>query len=112
MFGVGVSADSVWIDEVTLAEPKVSYREIIANVSAYTSAEGGSVGAWGDELQVGYAAADDLPRGTVVVVCGSTYIIMDRFGGDYVNRLDLYMEDESEAWEFGRKELKVYVKED
>ena len=90
----------------------VSAREITVNASAYTSSEGGNIGAWGDELKEGHAASDDLPRGTVVIIGDREYIIMDRFGGDYSNRLDIYFGDnESAAWEFGRKELKVKVRE-
>ena len=39
------------------------------------------------------AAADDLPRGTKVTVLGNTWVVDDCFGGNYRNKLDLFMPD-------------------
>jgi len=82
------------------------------DASAYTSAEGGTLGCRGDVLQVGYVASDDLPYGTVVYIGEQRFVVMDCFGGDYSGRLDIFMESESDALEFGRKELEIYVEED
>lgn len=104
MFGIETTADS------TVAQP--TYREITVNASAYTANEGGPLGAWGDVLKVGHVAADDLPYNTVVIIGEREYVVKDRFGGGYRNRIDIFMESEAEAWEFGRRELKIYVKEE
>ena len=94
-----------------LRKPK--YREVTMNVSAYTYHEGGDIGAWGDTLQLGDCASDDLPYGTKVVVGGKEYTVRDRFGGGYKNRLDIYYgSDLDGAWEFGRRTMKVKVKEE
>lgn len=90
---------------------KPRYREVVMEVSAYTSAEGGSIGAWGKELAVGDCASDDLPRGTVVIVGDRRLTVNDRFGGGYSGRLDIYMEDHDAAVSFGRQWITVRVEE-
>lgn len=92
---------------VELSKPR--WDEVVMEVSAYTSSEGGSKGAWGKELVVGDVASDDLPRGAVVVVDGREYVVNDRFGGGYVGRLDIYIDDYDAAMEFGRRTMKVKV---
>ena len=55
------------------------------------------------------AAADDLPFGAKVYIGDQCYVIQDRFGGNYKNRLDIYMQSEADCWEFGRQYLMVLV---
>lgn len=75
-------------------------------VSAYCDQGYTASGEW---VQEGFAASDDLPLGTVVIVNGVSYIVMDRFGGGYADHLDLYMPSYDAAIAFGRQVLDVYV---
>lgn len=80
---------------------------VTMNVSAYThSSQPMANGEW---PHVGAVAADDLPFGTTVIVNGRTYIVKDRFGGGYTNRLDIFMDSYDEAIQFGRQWLDVEV---
>ena len=55
-------------------------------------------------------AADHLPFGAKVTLPdGRTWIVQDRFGGGYRDRLDLFLPTESECWKFGRQWLKCKV---
>ena len=94
---------------VELSKPR--WDEVTMEVSAYTSEEGGSKGAWGKELAVGDCASDDLPQGTIVCVEGREYVVNDVFGGGYVGRLDLYYGDDYDAaMDFGRRWITVKVR--
>lgn len=88
---------------------KSRWDEVVMEVSAFTSSEGGRYGAWGKELAVGDVASDDFPKGTVMIVDGKEYVVNDVFGGGYVGRLDIYMDDYEAAMEFGRRTMKVKV---
>ena len=80
----------------------------VLNCSAYTWS--GNPTASGVYPQVGHCAADHLPFGArVTLPDGRTLIVTDRFGGSYTDRLDIYMDSESECWEFGRQHLKCRV---
>ena len=52
---------------------------------------------------------DDVPFGTRVEIDGHMYIVEDRFGGGYTNRIDIYMDTKSEAFQWGRRHLKVKI---
>ena len=74
------------------------------SVSAYTHS--GNPTASGVWPQVGMAAADHLPFGSKVTLPdGRILTITDRFGGGYSDRLDIFMNSETECWKFGRKNL-------
>ena len=74
------------------------------NVSAYTWS--GNPTASGVYPQVGHCAADHLPFGTrVTLPDGRTLTVTDRFGGNFTDRLDIYMDSESECWQFGRQNI-------
>lgn len=75
-------------------------------VTAYCDQGYTASGQW---VQEGFAASDDLPFGTVVVVHGRSYVVMDRFGGGYTDHLDLYMSSYDEAVAFGRQTIQVWV---
>ena len=58
----------------------------------------------------GMAAADHLPFGTKVTLPdGRVLTITDRFGGNYDNRLDIFLNSEAECWQFGRQFLRCKV---
>lgn len=85
----------------------VEARTYTANVSAYTWS--GNRMANGEYPHIGAVAADDLPLGTKIKINGKVYVVKDRFGGGYTNRLDIYMSTHQEAINFGRQYLEVEV---
>lgn len=92
-------------------------REIVAEVTAFTgdpSENGGYEGLTveGKPLEEGHVAADDLPLGTKVIIEGKEYIVADRFGGNYRNRIDIYMPSRESAYRFGRQHLTVKIIEE
>lgn len=76
-------------------------------VSAYTNS--GGVMANGQYPYVGAVASDDLPLGTTVIINGYTYVVADRFGGGYTDMIDIFVDSEEEAIQFGRQYLDVTV---
>ena len=76
-------------------------------VSAYTHS--GGVMANGQYPYVGAVASDDLPLGTTVIINGCTYVVADRFGGGYTDMIDIFVDSEEEAIQFGRQYLDVTV---
>lgn len=57
-------------------------------------------------------ACDGLPFGTEVVIDGHTYIVQDRFGGNYdKSKIDIYMYKKEDAFKFGRQVKIVEVKD-
>lgn len=85
----------------------VDARTVTMNVSAYTWT--GNVMANGEYPYEGVVASDDLPLGTKVKVNGRIYVVKDRFGGGYTNRLDIYMDSYQRAINFGRQYLHVEI---
>ena len=87
----------------------------LMNVSAYTASvrecgKADGITASGVKARAGRTvASDDLPFGTVVRIKGREYVVEDRFGGGYRDRLDIFMEEEDEAWEFGRQWVEVEI---
>ena len=80
----------------------------VLNTSAYTWT--GNKTASGVYPKVGMCAADHLPFGAKVTLPdGRTLVVTDRFGGGYGDRLDIFMNTESECWQFGRRWLKCKV---
>ena len=58
-------------------------------------------------------ACDHLPFETKVKIDGHIYVVEDRFGGGYDNKIDIYMENKEEAWKFGRQpKIVEIIKED
>lgn len=78
-----------------------------ANVSAYTHT--GNTMANGQYPYESAIAMDDVPLGTQVIINGRTYVVADRFGGGYTNRIDIFMDTYEQAINFGRQYLTVEV---
>ena len=82
---------------------------VTLNASAYTHS--GNPTASGVMPMVGHCAVDRIngqyvPFGTKIYTAdGRTLVVTDRFGGNYNNRLDIFMASESECWQFGRQNL-------
>lgn len=81
---------------------------IIAECSAYTPYDCGTITATGETVHVGGVACNFLPFGTVVVIDGVEYIVNDRCGID--GCIDIFMESYEDAIEFGRQYKEVYIK--
>ena len=85
---------------------------VTLNCSAYCDR---GITASGEPVRPGICAMDMLngvmvPFGSrVTLPDGTTLIVKDRFGGNYNNRLDVWMPTESACWLFGRKDLKCEV---
>ena len=80
----------------------------VLNCSAYThSGNRTASGVW---PAVGQCAADHLPFGSKVTLPdGRVLVVTDRFGGGYSDRLDIFLNSESECWQWGRKWLKCKI---
>ena len=65
--------------------------------------------------QVGMCACDKINGGWVkfgtriTLPDGRVLTVTDRFGGNYDNRLDIFLPTEAECWQFGRQWLKCRV---
>ena len=87
-------------------------------MSAYTADAdecGGNDGitASGAQATAGHTIAmdDGVPFGTVVEIEGHRYVVEDRFGGGYTNRIDIFMDTKAEAFQWGRRWLDVKIYE-
>ena len=86
---------------------------VTLNCSAFTHS--GNPTASGVMPQVGMCAMDKLngvtvPFGTKVhLPDGRTLVVTDRFGDGRNNCLDIFMNTESECWQFGRQWLRCKV---
>ena len=86
---------------------------VTLNASAYYHT--GNPTASGVMPQVGHCAVDKIngqwiPFGTIIKTeDGRVLTVTDRFGGNYNNRLDVFMDSESECWKFGRQWLKCRI---
>gem|GEM_PF-3207486 len=85
-------------------------RVLTMEATAYTWS--GSKTASGVWPEVGMVAVDPsvIPLGTQLYVEGYGPAIAADTGGDIKgNRVDLYMDSESECWEFGRRDVRVKI---
>lgn len=81
----------------------------VLNISAYC--ETGNPTASGVWPTAGATcAADHLPFGTrVTLPDGRTWVVEDRLGGGYSDRLDLFKASEDECWKWGRRWLRCRI---
>lgn len=90
-------------------------RKIVANVSAYTAdsdecGKSDGITASGKRATAGRTIAmDGVPFGTQVRINGNIYIVEDRFGGGYSDRIDIFMNSKAEAFNFGRQYIEVEI---
>lgn len=95
--------------------PTPSYREIEANISAYTASDdecgkADGITASGTVATAGRTIAmDGVPFGTLVEIDGHVYVVEDRFGGGYSDRIDIFMDTKEEAFQWGRRYMKVRI---
>ena len=81
---------------------------LIAECSAYSPYDCGTITATGETVHVGGVACNFLPFGTVVIIDGREYVVNDRCGID--GCIDIFMESYEDAIEFGRRYKEVYIK--
>lgn len=89
-------------------------KRLVMEATAYTTDDPGSTGytANGNRLRHGLVAVDPdvIPLGTHLYIEGYGYAVADDIGGAINgNRIDLAMDSTSEALEFGRRDVVVYV---
>ena len=88
------------------------------NASAYCHT--GNPTASGVMPQVGMCAVDKIngqwiPFGTKIRIIDDhnvgihELVVTDRFGGNYNNKMDIFMQTESECWQFGRQWIKCRI---
>ena len=90
---------------------------VTLNCSAYTHSTNPT--ASGVMPQVGHCAVDKIngqwiPFGTKIRIIDQNVgmhelVVTDRFGGNYNNRMDIFMASESECWQFGRRFLRCRI---
>ena len=114
----GVAEDMTMNKQEAIESATVKGREELYEVTAYTASAdecGGKtdgITASGEKVKEGVSiATDNLPFYTKVLINGKIYIVHDRFGGDYQNRIDIYVQTKEEAIAFGRQQLKVVILE-
>ena len=56
-------------------------------------------------------ASDHLPLGTVVEIDGVQYVVEDRFGGGYNNKIDVFVNDKHTAYKKRKRKVKVKIYE-
>lgn len=120
-----ITDDNLLSPQVAIAETVDTQKPIekpadvsqvfVANVSWYTASvdECGSdsgITASGKVAVAGRTvAADHLPLGTRLRINGNEYVVEDRFGGGYTDRVDIFCNSKEEAFANGRQYLTVEV---
>ena len=106
------------LDEIIFTveeQRKPKYREKFAIVTYYTATDdecgkedgitaSGTVATEGRTI-----AADHLEFGTIVEIDGVQYIVEDRFGGNYTNKIDVFVNDKHTAYKLGKRKVKVKI---
>jgi len=98
----------------------ISLLAIVVTLSATAYCETGNPTASGVMPQVGHCAVDKIngqwiPFGTKIRILDDKnvgmheLVVTDRFGGNYNNRMDIFMASESECWRFGRRFLRCRI---
>ena len=108
-----VPAQEIPVEEIEI--PTKSNRKVVMNVSAYTASDdecgnGDNItasGKYGTPFHT--CASDDLPFGAMLLINGQIWIVEDRFGGGYSNRVDLMMETKDQCFDFGRQYIEVEI---
>ena len=92
-----------------------SLLAIVVTLSATAYCETGNPTASGVMPQVGHCAVDKIngqwiPFGTKIRIIDQNVgihelVVTDRFGDGRNNAMDIFMQTESECWQFGRRSL-------
>jgi 3D (Asp-Asp-Asp) domain-containing protein len=100
--------------ERTGAEPSRYSRALTMNASAYTAHDDGNSNTTyrGNPVHKGLVAVDPsvIPLGTRLYIPGYGYAVADDIGGAIRgNRIDMAFDNRSEALQFGRQQVTVYI---
>ena len=93
----------------------INLLAIVVTLSATAYCHTGNPTASGVMPAVGMCAVDKIngvtvPFGTrITLPNGRVLTVTDRFGGNYNNKMDIFMQSESECWQFGRRWLECRV---
>lgn len=98
----------------------INLLAIVVTLSATAYCHTGNPTASGVMPAVGHCAVDKIngqwiPFGTKIRILDDhnvgmhELVVTDRFGGNYDNRLDIFLPTEAECWQFGRQWLKCKV---
>lgn len=92
-----------------------SLLAIVVTLQTTAYCHTGNPTASGVMPQVGQCAMDKIngvtvPFGTrITMPDGRVLTVTDRFGGNYNNRLDIFLPTEAECWQFGRQWLRCRI---
>jgi len=93
----------------------LSLLAIVVTLQATAYCHTGNPTASGVMPQVGHCAVDKIngqwiPFGTrITLPDGRVLTVTDSFGGNYNNRMDIFMQSEAECWQFGRRILRCKI---
>ena len=104
--------------QVSRGEPVQRIERRVMKITAYTARDKGMNGkgitANGEKVIEGRTIAADssIPFGTEIYIpeLGKTFVVTDRGGAIYGDRLDLFMESRKDALRFGVQDLGVLIK--
>jgi len=91
--------------------PTVRTMEVTAYTIAYDETGRGDGVTASGELGIPHltVASDDLPFYTRIRINGKEYIVHDRFGGGYTDRIDILMDTKEECFAWGRQIVEVEI---
>lgn len=106
------------VQQISRGEPVLTIERRVMRVTAYTANDKGMNGrgitANGERAQEGrtIAAPKEIPLGSEIFIpdLGKTFVVTDRGGAIYNDRLDLFMEKRKDAMDFGVQYLEVWVR--
>ena len=97
----------------------INLLAIVVTLQTTAYCHTGNPTASGVMPQVGHCAVDKIngqwiPFGTIIRILDHNVgihelVVTDRFGGNYNNKMDIFMATESECWQFGRRWLKCRI---
>ena len=106
---LNIAIGDIWIN--CTMKKLINLLAIVVTLSATAYCETGNPTASGVMPAVGQCAVDKINGqwitfGTrITLPDGRVLTVTDRFGGNYDNKMDIFMQTESECWQFGRREL-------
>ncbi len=97
-------------------EPSRGRRTIRCTITYYTASsdecgKSDGIGAAGVRMEPGMVACDFLPLWSKVRIDGKTYVVTDRFGGGYTDKIDVFCTDKSYALRMGKSVKEVEMVE-
>lgn len=103
--------------EIKQERNKPKYRTEEAIITYYTASDdecgkGDGITASGTVATEGRTiASDHLPFGTIVEIDDVKYVVEDRFGGGYNNKIDVFVNNKHTAYKLGKRKVEVKIYE-